>query len=336
MSRGASRRESSAKVTGREALGASNSRRSLKDRFDSYIAHHQASFHATLTRLKNNALQTLLTSCVVAIALALPALLMVALNNIQAVGEQWDTEPRLSLYLHKRAKPAAIEGLLAKLNADARVKSTRFISAQDALAEFEAGSGFGSVLSGLQQNPLPAVIEISLLESNQAPKLQEAFAKELEAQVLVSEAAVDLLWVQRFLAFTEIAQRSVMFLAALLAFGALLAIGNTIRLLIENRKDEIIVIKLVGGTNGFVRRPLLYSGGAYGFVGGVLAWCIVAFVLLLLSGSVQSLAQSYQSSFTLQGLTFQQTLALVGAGTALGWLGALLAVGRHLSDIEPT
>ncbi len=160
-------------------------------------------------------------------------------------------------------------------------------------------------------------------------------AEEYAEHALVEQAQVDLAWVQRFLAITALLRQLVVFLAILLGLGALLAIGNTVRLLIENRRDEIVVIKLVGGTDGFVRRPLLYTGGLFGFLGAFLACIIVGLVVWILSGSVEHLAQSYDAQFRMKGLGFVQALELLAVGTILGWLGAMVAVGRHLADIEP-
>lgn len=319
-----------------ESSGASTAKRSIGDRLNSYFAHHRASFRATFVRLSEAKIQTAMTSLVVAITLALPALLLIVLGNMQQLGKSWDAEPKLTLYVNERAKQAAIEGLISDLEDDLRVASLVYISADKALAEFEALSGFGAVLSGLESNPLPAAIEISLSPTYQNVTAQKSLAAEWQAHALIEQAVVDLQWVQRFIAITELARKLVVFLAMLLAVGALLAIGNTIRLIIENRKEEIVVIKLVGGTNGFVRRPLLYTGGAYGFIGAMLAIVLVNVVLIVAEPGVDALAQSYQSEFELRGLGFMPTLQLLLAGTLVGWLGAVFAVGRHLADIEPS
>ena len=122
----------------------------------------------------------------------------------------------------------------------------------------------------------------------------------------------------------------------LLALGVLLAIGNTIRLAIESRRDEIVVVKLVGGTDAFVRRPFLYTGWWYGAGGGVLAWLLLGLGLWGLSGPVAQLADLYHSDFRLQGLGWWPSIGLVAGSGVLGWLGAWVAVGRHLGAIEPT
>ena len=151
----------------------------------------------------------------------------------------------------------------------------------------------------------------------------------------MAEARVDMAWVSRLQQLMLLGQRLVLALAGLLAVGVLLAIGNTIRLAIENRRDEILVVKLVGGTNAFVRRPFLYTGLWYGMGGGLLALVLMALGLWWLSGPAAYLADLYQSDFRLQGLGWTRSLQLVLLSGLLGWLGAWLAVARHLSSIEP-
>ena len=143
-------------------------------------------------------------------------------------------------------------------------------------------------------------------------------------------------WLQRLHSINETGERGIRILAFLLSLSVMLVIGNTIRLAILNRQAEIRVIKLVGGTNAFVRRPFLYTGFWYGVLGGIVAWFTLLAALLTLSGPVDHLAELYGSQFSLDWLAGQMFLALPLFGMLLGVLGAWLAVGRHLNEIEPT
>ena len=158
---------------------------------------------------------------------------------------------------------------------------------------------------------------------------------KLQGMALVDDVMLDMKWMQRLQAMLEVGERLAFSLGLALALGVLLIIGNTIRLAIENRRDEIVVVKLVGGTNAYVRRPFLYTGIWYGVIGGMLAWVLVALGLQWISGPVGHLAELYQSLFHLIGLGFVGLVALLLIGAGLGLLGAWLAVARHLSSIEP-
>jgi cell division transport system permease protein len=190
-------------------------------------------------------------------------------------------------------------------------------------------------LRHLEDNPLPVLIIVSpggeALSAEVAGQLQ----RELQAMAGVDEAVLDMAWVQRLNALMALAQRFVLALGLLFALGVLLIVGNTIRLAIENRRDEIVVVKLVGGSDAFVRRPFMYTGLWYGLGGAVLAWFIVALALWGLRAPLAELASLYQSSFALRGLSATRSLLLLAAGSGLGLLGAWLAVARHLTAIQP-
>jgi cell division transport system permease protein len=213
------------------------------------------------------------------------------------------------------------------------IESTLFISSADALVEFRNLSGFGDVLNTLDQNPLPGVIEIKPAVTDVAQlRLQ---VESLGAYELVDTVEFDFEWIERLFAILRFAERLVATLGFVLALGVLLIIGNTIRLAIENRRSEIEIVKLVGGTDSFVRRPFLYLGFWYGIGGALVAWVLVQGSLVFLSAPVETIAQSYRDDFALSGPGILDSTIILLAGTGLGVSGALLAVSRHLSDIEP-
>ena len=146
---------------------------------------------------------------------------------------------------------------------------------------------------------------------------------------------IDLLWVERLSAILAMFERFASGLAVLLIIALLLVMANTIRLAIESRREEILVIKLVGGTDAFVRRPFLYIGVLYGLLAGLLAWVLLALGLAWLNVTVELVAALYQSDFALFGMPFTDGLALVFGAMLLGLAGAWLAVGQHVRAIEP-
>jgi cell division transport system permease protein len=146
---------------------------------------------------------------------------------------------------------------------------------------------------------------------------------------------LDTAWVTRFNAILDVVRRVIVLAAGLLALGILVIVGNTIRLDIENRRDEIEVTKLVGGSNAFVRRPFLYNGFWYGLGGGVIAWLVVTVAVRILADPVQRIAGLYGSTFTLRGLGPVGGLALIVGAIVLGWLGSFIAATRQLRGIGP-
>jgi cell division transport system permease protein len=313
--------------------GATAPRRSIRGKTNAWLDHHRKVAYESLSSLLRDWMTSLMTWLVIGIAIALPVLLFVMLVNVGEIGEDWDGDPRISLYLKQGVSEADGRSLGTRLRQDADIESVLYISANEALSEFRALSGFGDVMNALDKNPLPAVLELKPSNADVGElRLKVAMLARNE---LVDTVKFDLEWIERLFAMLLLGERLVMSLGLVLALGVLLVIGNTIRLAIENRRSEIEIVKLVGGTDSFVRRPFLYLGFWYGLGGSVLAWVLVQASLLFLAGPVEVLAQSYRDDFALTGLNAASTAIIFGGGTILGVFGALLAVGRHLSEIEP-
>jgi cell division transport system permease protein len=215
-----------------------------------------------------------------------------------------------------------------------QIDSTRLISASDALKDFEAETGFGNVLLSLPRNPLPDVIEV--MPADLTPAELRLLTTRLDVYESIERIAIDLEWIERLFALLALGERFVATLGLFLAHGVVLAIGNTIRLAIENRRSEIEIIKLVGATDAFVRRPFLYLGFWYGFGGALIAWLMVQVSLGVLGSPIQQLLDSYQNQFILEGMGVVASLALFMVGIGLGVAGAAIAVSRHLHTIEPS
>ena len=318
-----------------EASGAKQTTVGFGDRIRSYFSNHRDVAATSLQRMLKAPLQNIMTWAVIAIAIALPVGLFVFLQNAQQLSSGWDNAVQVSVYLKRDVSQARGQALARKLELKPEIDAIRYISAEDALAEFKQLSGFGEALTYLDSNPLPAVIVVHPRTDDTSLQTTKALLSSLQALPEVEQAQLDLEWVQRLYSIMNLAQRAVLALGLLLSLAVLLVIGNTIRLSIEARRDEIVVVKLVGGTDAFVRRPFLYSGLWYGLGGGIGAWLIINIMLFWLSGPVASLVGAYSSQFSLSGLGVLATLFLLLLSAALGLVGAWLAVGRHLSHIEP-
>lgn len=320
-----------ASVTAQRREGASTSRARFLDRYRSWRDHHSLSAADSLRRVLDNLGSSLLTWLVIGIAMALPTALSVALDNAREVSGSWDSPAQISLFLLKSTGAEAAQALQAELQGRGDVAEAVLVDKVAALEEFAELSGFTDVVASLDENPLPHLLLVSPATGVEPSVLQA----ELLALQLVEQAVVDMAWVQRLNNLMDLSRRLVLGLAGILVLGVVLILGNTIRLAIENRRDEIIIVKLVGGSNAFVRRPFLYTGLWYGVGGGFIAALLVLAALFFLEQPVSNLASLYQSNFQLSGIGLIGSLQLVLLGGALGLIGAWLAVSRHLGAIEP-
>ena len=298
------------------------------------VGHAQA-FLGSLGRLARSPLSTLLTLLVIALALALPASLRLFVTNAQAATGNFGNAIDLSVYFKTDVPLAKAQQLAAAARARHDVAEVTVISADKGLEDFRNYSGFGEALAALKDNPLPPMLHVRPRDIASSPQALEALRGYFSAWPEVELVQMDAQWVQRFNAILEVLRELLVIAAALLGVGVLAVIGNTIRLEIAGRRAEIEVIKLVGGSNSFVRRPFLYIGLIYGLGGALLAWGIIALAIALLGDSVEKLAALYGSHFQLHGPAPEEIGVLLGAGAVLGWVGAWISAARHLRSIEP-
>ncbi|WP_312702801.1 permease-like cell division protein FtsX [Stutzerimonas nitrititolerans] len=305
----------------------------FKTLFHAWLESHRASLVDSVGRLVKQPIGSFFTCLVMAVALSLPMGLALLLDNVERLGGSWQRAAQISLYLQLETDAAAGQALREQILQMPDVADAEWISREQALEEFQQLSGLGEALRELPDNPLPGVVVVTPNEVDKA-KL-EALRQRLAELPGVEQAQLDLLWVERLAAILKLGDRFVFGLTLLLIATLLLVIGNTIRLHIENRRTEIEVVKLVGGTDGYVRRPFLYMGALYGLGAGLIAWLLLAYGLGWLNEAVIDLAGLYGSDFGLAGVPTEDGFSLALGALLLGYIGAWLAVARHLSELAP-
>ncbi|MFR0715148.1 permease-like cell division protein FtsX [Pseudomonas putida] len=298
-----------------------------------WLESHRASLADSLRRLGKQPIGSFFTCLVMAVALSMPMGLSLLLKNVEKLGGSWQRAAQISLYLKLDAGSREGEALRDEIKGMPGVADAQYVSREQALEEFQQQSGLGEALRELPDNPLPGVVVVTPTEVDK-PAL-EALRQRLAELPRVEVAQLDLVWVERLAAILKLGDRFVFGLAVMLISALLLVIGNTIRLHIENRRTEIEVIKLVGGTDSYVRRPFLYMGALYGLGAGLLAWGILAFGLNWLNEAVVGLSGLYNSDFALGGVPASDGLSLLIGAVLLGYIGAWIAVARHLNELAP-
>lgn len=298
-------------------------------------ARHTQALLGSIGRLSRNLFSTTLTLLVIGLALALPMGLRLFVVNAQVATGGFSDAVDMSVYFKTDVPLAKAQQLATDARERAEVAEVTVIPADKALEEFRTYSGFGTALEALKENPLPHVLHVRPRPEATSTEALDKLRSYFTAWPEVDIVQVDTEWVMRFNAILEVLRRILLIAAILLGAGVVAVIGNTIRLEILNRRAEIEVTKLVGGSNSFVRRPFLYTGVLYGLGGAVLAWLIVEAAVAILDQPVANLARLYGSGFLLQGPTDEDIGKLLVIGTVLGWLGAWISAARHLRAIEP-
>jgi len=312
--------------------GARTQQVTLKSGLQSRWQNHVDVAGSSLKKLLVTPFSTAMTVAVIAIALLLPTALFVAMDNLSALSEGFGRFSRITLYLEDNLSERDSSALSERLLSRPDIAVVDYISPAQGAEEFARYSGLGDVLALLEDNPLPGVMLVTPAD----PGAQSSMLLgELAGLDGVSLAQLDLQWIERLQLLLETAGRASAALMLVFALAVLLVVGNTIRLAIESRRAEIVVVKLVGGTDGYVARPFLYTGFWYGLAAGLLAWLALSLLLWALYTPIRELLALYDSQHALRGLGIAGTAGLLTGSGLLGWLGALLSVRQHLSAIEP-
>jgi cell division transport system permease protein len=301
-----------------------------------YFARHAQTLVGSLGRIVAHPFEALMTMAVIGVGIALPLCLHLALQNARELSSGWANAYDLSVYLDKGASLTRAQTVARELQARGDVATVRVIPAAQALAEFKDYSGFGDALDALGANPLPNSLMVTPAAAASTHDGTVMLKNAISAIADVATVQIDTDWVKRLNGILDVLKRVVVLTGALLGVAVMLIVGNTIRLDILNRRDEIEVMKLVGASDGFARRPFLYSGIWYGLGGAALALGLVAIAVAVLSNPVARLAALYGSRFTLRGLDWRVSLFALGAAVVLGWLGSWIAASHHIRAINPS
>ena len=316
-----------------EPRGNERSDHAQASRFGAWLDHHGYSIVASLGRLLRKPWATLLTIGVMAVALALPLGLWLVLDNMARLGGEVRESRDIAIFLKPGIDVAQAQALGDSLRARGDVAKVELVTPQQALEQLRARPDLAAAIDALgadaAQAALPSVLRVS-------PKGDEQLlAESLKAMPEADRVQHDAVWRERLDAWLRFGGRAVLVLAALLGLGALLVVGNTVRLDIQSRREEIGVLQLLGASDGFVRRPFLYLGAWYGLGAGALALGVLTAAWIALRQPLADLAAEYGSGFALRGLDPLPALGVLVAAGLLGWLGAGLVTGHYLRQTRP-
>lgn len=301
---------------------------------DFFMVHLQALLFSLGQQLRTP-FSSFLTIAVLAISIALSGIFYLAVKNLTHLTGHLETSNQITLFLGQQVSDQDGRWLLTRLEKHRNIQSTRLITKTEGLKDFEQFSGFGDALKALSRNPLPMVIQVFPRLNLTTPQQLQQLLDELKALPEVAVAKIDMQWVQRLKAIIVLAERGVLVLASILAFAVIFITGNTIRLELQNRQEEVVIAKLVGATNGFIARPFLYSGFWYGLLAGLLAWLMITGLMALLQSPMEQLMTLYLGYQEVVFLSVLDSVILLVVSAALGVLGSWGVLVSQLSRLTP-
>lgn len=307
----------------------------LSDKSQAYLYVHAHALFSSLGRLVRNPFSTVMTITVMAIAISLAASFYLFIVNVQQLTGNLEASNQISLFLKTSISHAEAEKLASELRRNSNLEQVVLISKERALEEFKIYSGFGDALNVLEINPLPAVIQV--LPKNTLNDLQsiEELITDFNKLSQLDFAQMDMQWIERLHSMMQIVERGVFLLTILLSCAVIFITGNSIRLELQNRRDEVLVAKLVGATSTFIQRPFIYTGFWLGFISGGLAWVLVTIMLMILQGPIERLSVLYNGAFDVNYLGIADSVWLLFMASALGVMGAWSVLYYQLKSIKP-
>lgn len=307
----------------------------IRERVHSYLLNHAHGLFSSLGRLSRNPFTSVMTIMVLAISISLAGGFYIVVKNLRQMTGNLESSHQMSLFLRDNVTEAAGMKLADQLRSHPSSESVKYISKKQAMEEFKLNSGFAEALSALDQNPLPSVIQVQPKNVLETDEEIHHLMTEFKQLPQVDFVQVDMQWVDRMQTLMVLISRAVYLVSLLLGVAVLFISGNTIRLELHSRRDEVYISKLVGATQSFIQRPFLYSGFWLGFLAAIVGWIIVGLMLLLVENPVEKLSTLYNSDFELQYLGFTETLTLLTLSSGLAMVGAFGVLQYQLRQLKP-
>ena len=306
-------------------------------RLHTYFQRHMYALFSSLGQVWRSPLATLMTTLAIAVILALPAGLVLVVKSVDEFTASWQGTPQISVFVKPGASSETLNSLVNSFKVHEAVSLIEQVSPEQGMQTLGATLEMQRALEMLGDNPLPHVLVLEAKQDHRSLERLEALLVKLKAMKGVDVVQLDLQWLKKLNAILSGFERGVWVVSILLAMAVLLTIGNSIRLTIRSKLEEIEVMKLVGAKDAFIRRPFLYGGFWLGLISGLMALGLLLISYLALREPIHQVMTLYGSLFHVPMALVIQTIAgVMLAAIGLGWLGAWLAVGRQLRRIEPT
>lgn len=298
-----------------------------------WLRHQKHAFTAALRRLRTQAFVSLLTALAMGVAISLPSGLYLVLGNLSSLAGNLPAQPEISLFLDAKVTTSQQQAIAARLRSP-DIATARFVPKDEALAALSSAQDLAGITAGLTENPLPDAWVVRPRATSREALTR--VAADLGKLPGIAETHLDSQWAERLQAALAVGRTGVWLLAGLFAIALVAISGNAIRSQVLARRDEILVSRLIGATDRYIRRPFLYVGALQGLLGGLAAGGVLAAAGAIMRAPVERLASLYGSTFHLHPPSLVEISIVLGLTTLFGWLGAWFSVTRSLHQVETT
>lgn len=298
--------------------------------FPRWIRQIRYGWQNVFNDFRQHILASLLTIIVIAISITLPTICYLLWKNANEAASQWYPTPNLTVYLDKSLSQENTDVFINKIRQYPEVEDITYLSRNETLEEFKLWSGFSDAIDLLDENPLPAVVIIIPKEAAKQTSILHALQAEILKLAEVDDVRLDDSWFTRLTALTDMVKAIVWTISILMVIAVSLVIGNSIRLAIFARRQTIVVMQLIGATEGFILRPFLYSGMFNGFISAIVALVLSAIFIFQIEAIILNVSSVFGTIFTIESLNWEESLFIILVATIIGWLSAFVATKKYL------
>ncbi len=254
-------------------------------------------------------------------------------NNLQYTARQLSQDMAVVFFLDKNISPMDREAISKELENSSFVRKIQFVSSEQAMDKFLIKfPDLQGIVDNLKLNPFPPSYEITLREKDLTYEETQPFIDKMKTMKGIEDVQFNKDWVEKMQSLSRLARAVGFFLGGILILASFFIVSNVIKLNVIARKDEIEILRFVGGTNSFIRIPFLTEGTILGALGGILSLLLLLIVIRLFPVYLGSSLGILNELINFRYLTFSQSIALIFSGAVIGLFGSLSSIAKFLKS----
>lgn len=300
-----------------------------------WLKNHNLACIDSFRTLYQAPLSNLLTVFILGVAMALPILLYLVILNFNNNISAWQNDLyQYSIYLDSKYNQSKAINIQSEISKWPEIASIKIISKEEGFAELKNIMGLDDVLDNIDYNPLPVVLSIKIKPEYQNINIIKELLERSSNISGVDKSQADIVWLEKINKLLNLSSAMVYIFSLALGLAVLLVIANTIRLVLQNKQQEMTVYALLGATTAYIRRPYLYGGFFYGLLAGIVAISLANILFNKLYNLIFELGFTGLINNNLIGLGISNIFAFLLFSSFLGWLGARISLYWQIKNLQ--